>query len=365
MNTAILNTTTPQPTASASEAQAAGLPSLTGDFALLQSRALGFVLGRGPFEGQAKPPESGVAFYVNDFALGDPRPWKVPASFEIHDHWGGVAVSGQAAMPEIEWEPVDASNFESVFEGIMSAIGEGWLSKAVPAVTERGVLRGGEMSSLLLAQAPRRDGGWLYGFQDGEFGFAGRTPERFITVGDGGLRTMALAGTARPEAAAAFEEDPKEIEEHAVVVDDLKRVLGAFGEVSVAPREQLDVGGMLHFLANCEVQLDTDAPPELDELLNALHPTPAVGVLPRSTKASEFLAGCRARLATPAYFASPFGVKVDQAFHAVVGIRSVFWEGSRVFLPSGCGILRGSQLDREWRELALKRDWVKRAFSLL
>ncbi|MEZ5431131.1 MAG: hypothetical protein R3F31_08125 [Verrucomicrobiales bacterium] len=36
-----------------------------------------------------------------------------------------------------------------------------------------------------------------------------------------------------------------------------------------------------------------------------------------------------------------------------------FLGGREVWLPSGCGIIRESRFDREWRELALKRNSVK------
>lgn len=327
---------------------------------MMQLGPKGMVAGSGPFESLARPPASGVAFYVNDFVLSDPRPWKVPTNWQFVADWEST---GDAEPPVLRWEVPDDTVFREVFDEIMAALADGDLQKAVPVVTERAVLESGSMANLL-ALTERQDGAWLYGFQDGEFGFSGRTPERLFTVRDGVLRTMALAGTAQPEAAADFEKDPKERMEHRMVVQDLLSVMGCFGDVRVSPRRQLDVGGMLHFLTNFEVDLGRGEALDLNRVLRAFHPTPAVGVLPRSAEAHNLLRRWRSRLETPAYFGAPFGVKMDDTFHAVVGIRNVTWEGAQVSLPSGCGILQGSVAEKEWRELELKREWVKRAFSL-
>ena len=67
---------------------------------------------------------------------------------------------------------------------------------------------------------------------------------------------------------------------------------------------------------------------------------------------------------TPAVFGAPFGVKWDGGVHMVVAIRCVIWEGDRLALPSGCGIVGASDQAAEWRELALKRSWVKGALGL-
>jgi menaquinone-specific isochorismate synthase len=340
------------------------MPVLRGDFAMMQLGPQGMVAGEGPFESRATPPAKGVAFYVNDFVLSDPRPWKIPASWEYFPEWKTLRVPADTEPPVLRWETMERDTFQEVFDEIMAALADGELQKAVPVVTERAVLEGGSMASLL-AQTKRQDGAWLYGFQNGDVGFAGRTPERLFTVRDGDLHTMALAGTAPPEAAETFEKDPKERLEHRMVVQDLLSVMGCFGEVKVSPRRQLDVGGMLHFLTNFEVALDAaGAALDLNRVLRAFHPTPAVGVLPRSAEANSLLRRWRGKLKAPAYFGAPFGVKMDDTFHAVVGIRNVSWDGTQVALPSGCGILQGSVAEKEWRELELKREWVKRAFSL-
>ena len=184
-----------------------------------------------------------------------------------------------------------------------------------------------------------------------------------LDIGCGpGMQTMALAGTAEPDAGAAFERDDKERVEHHLVVEALRRRLAAFGAVREGEREILDVGGMIHFLTRFEVALEKQ--PAVDEVISALHPTPAVGVVPRSQLALSMLHSIRENLGVPDAFGAPFGVKLGEHFEASVAIRGLFWQGGRVLLPSGCGIVGASKLGDEWAELGLKRRWVKNAFGL-
>jgi menaquinone-specific isochorismate synthase len=46
-----------------------------------------------------------------------------------------------------------------------------------------------------------------------------------------------------------------------------------------------------------------------------------------------------------------------------VAIRGVWWEGNRLRLPAGCGVIEASRLVNEWRELRLKREAVKRVIG--
>ena len=70
--------------------------------AWLERRDGTVVIGRGPFEAAAEIPAAATAFYVQDFALQDPRPWKLPATLEVIDsgefaaRHATVLVSGHA-----------------------------------------------------------------------------------------------------------------------------------------------------------------------------------------------------------------------------------------------------------------------------
>ena len=92
------------------------------------------VIGHGPFSAAASPPVDGVAFYVQDFAMGDPLPWKIPARSER------IFLSAYppqtATVPlECDWELPEPGDFSVVFQDVMSAIHSGLFEKTVPVVT--------------------------------------------------------------------------------------------------------------------------------------------------------------------------------------------------------------------------------------
>ena len=98
-------------------------------------------------------------------------------------------------------------------------------------------------------------------------------------------------------------------------------------------------------------------PPET--LIRKLHPTPALGPLPRTTETMSQLIGWRQRLDCPAQFGAPFGVLHNGRFEAIVAIRGIWCDGTHIRIPAGCGIIEASRLVNEWRELRLKRESVK------
>ena len=325
-----------------------------------------FVCGTGPFEScDAPPADGGIAFYSNDFALSDPQPWKVPRHAEISELPAELFSLGDAEVAP-DWVPPGLDDWESVFAEVSGRISRQEINKAVPVVTEMADFPGATdlgaaVIGRLLAQ-PAREHVWGFGFCHQESGFAGLTPERLFTIEGRTLKTMALAGTAAPGDAAGFELDPKEREEHSLVVEAMQRRLAEFGSVTLGERTVLDLGEMLHLLTPIEVALDRDV--DEGEIVRALHPTPAIGVQPRDTGTLEWLERVRDGQETPEVFGAPFGVKWDGGMHMVVAIRCVTWEGDRLALPSGCGVVGASDCGSEWRELALKRAWVKGALGL-
>ncbi len=306
------------------------------------------------------PPEDGrAAFYINDFQLGDPSPWKVPAhTFETADVRHLLPDNGSTPLPAVEWHGLRDGGFREVYEEIQAAIQAGTLEKSVPVITEHGHLNGGDPAALLKAinSAARELRG--YGFRLGEAGMVGATPEQLFHVHDGLLETMALAGTAPKHEAGDFLNDAKEILEHEFVAAYLVEKLSELGEIEREARSVMDLGSLVHFLSRIRVRL-RDPHPDLDALIRLMHPTPALGAYPRGEGALRMLCQFRERLKAPPHFGAPFGVLWGGVFRCVVAIRNVSWSGNDMFLPSGCGIIRESRFDREWRELALKRNSVK------
>jgi menaquinone-specific isochorismate synthase len=330
------------------------------EMAFLRDREGGYVIGYGPFEERASPPESGVAFYRNDFGLRDPKPWKVPARFER----GAVPVASGTGGGEcvVRWSRMETEGFAEVFAEITDAMGRGEIEKTVPVVTERGTVERGEprMMVACLRDLPETLRG--YGWMGPEDSFIGATPEKLFLLDGGRLRTVALAGTARSEDQEVFKADQKEIREHEYVAGNLAAKLSDIGAVKRQRRRVIQLGSLVHFQTPIQVALDR--PEEAGDLIRRLHPTPALGPLPRTEETMAQLLEWRERLGCSRWFGAPFGVSCDGVLTVVVAIRMVVWQGNEVWLPSGCGVIAESRLVNEWRELRLKRDAVKAVFHL-
>ena len=233
----------------------------------------------------------------------------------------------------------------------------------VPVLTETGTLTAGDPKRLLEAVIKAPANMWGYAHVQNKGGFLGATPELLFTVKGQQLETMALAGTAKPGNQDAFLTDVKEIEEHEIVVRYLTQQLQGLGVVNREARSLCQTSGLVHFQSKVTVKLNDAADPA--QLVPLLHPTPAVGCLPRDTEGLEKLREYRQQLKVPGFFGAPFGfAEADGTTHIVVAIRGICWDGDQISLPSGCGIVGGSAFDHEWRELRLKREAVLRLLAL-
>lgn len=332
------------------------------DFAFMHLPDGRALLGHGPFRRAAEAPGDEAAFYRNDFGLGDPAPWWIPhrvevlSSDDLAERWGGDL------PPDCEWFTPEASDFASVFHEITTEIRAGAFEKTVPVVVERGRLASVPGNTLAAAASACGRPHSAYAFVEGDRGFAGTSPEMLLSVRGRHLETMALAGTARVEEREVLEVDDKEIREHEYVVQALVSKLGDLGEVNRESRGITELGSIVHFHTPIHVDLFRDESP--DALIRRLHPTPALGPLPRTTGTMARLIGWRERLGVPGGFGAPFGAVVDGAFHALVAIRGVWWQGRDISLPAGVGVIEASRLVNEWRELRLKREAVKARLGL-
>lgn len=320
------------------------------------------LVGHGPFEARPVPPEQGAAFYRNDFGLSAAEPWLVPERWELCAPGEVEEWLPRGALPEVDWTVPEASDFAGVFEEITTSIRRGMFEKTVPVVVERGRLSEGEAVGLLpraaLAPAPLVP----YGFSVDRSGFTGMSPEHLLVVEGRRLKTMALAGTARADEREVLEVDEKEIREHEFVAQALVSKLGDLGDLKRGKREIMDLGPIVHFHTPVEVELAEEE--SIDHLVRRLHPTPALGPLPRTSETMSRLISWRNRLGAPDEFGAPFGAVLDGVFRGLVAIRGIWWEGDDVLLPAGCGVIEASRLVNEWRELRLKRESVKARFGV-
>jgi menaquinone-specific isochorismate synthase len=189
--------------------------------------------------------------------------------------------------------------------------------------------------------------------------FIGASPERLLRVEDGTVLTEALAGSA-PRGRTASEDAAlgegllrcdKDLREHRMVLESILRRLAPLGIAAEHPARPI-----LRRLANVQ-HLQTPVRATLPEgvrlldVLARLHPTPAVGAVPRA--AGRFI---RQLEAFPrGLYGGPVGwIDHRGGGEFLVGIRSALVDGARARLYAGGGIVAGSEPDKEFAETELK-----------
>jgi isochorismate synthase EntC len=299
----------------------------------------------------AEPPSQGLAFYAPDFALRSVQPWLLGSECE------SPSVQ-RASLPALvtRRSPAEAA-FRLGHADILQRIARGELAKVVPAVAEELEFAAPLNAAMFAAESV--PGRYSYGFEFLDEGMSGLTPELLFEVDGERLKTMALAGTGRVDGPSLLE-DAKEMHEHRLVVEHIVGELNALGALDVGQTVERAFGPIKHLFTPIEVRLKE--PARFLDLVVRLHPTAALGGWPRA-QALHWLknddsAKWRGR------FGAPFGYVKNGFMRCVVAIRGVQWQGRKALLASGCGVVKGSVAEREWRELTLKRESTWRGLGL-
>jgi menaquinone-specific isochorismate synthase len=193
----------------------------------------------------------------------------------------------------------------------------------------------------------------------GEASFFGATPERLVSVRGRTVETGALAGTTgrgeTPEEdewlARELMDSEKNVHEHDLVADTIRDQLAPFAaSVATGERQVRRLATVQHLWTPITAELDRDY--HVLDLVEALHPTPAVGGLPPE----EALATIReTEPFDRGWYAAPVGW-IDAAGYGsfAVALRSAVATPRAVTLFAGVGIVADSDPDREWDEVQLK-----------
>ncbi len=194
-----------------------------------------------------------------------------------------------------------------------------------------------------------------FAFKRGESTFLGATPETLIQKLGHTVRSEALAGTFRIDAkdyAAEQLRSPKEHAEHAPVREAIISGLEPYCATLDYPQQPVvrELRHLLHLLTPVTGTL-SGAHHVLD-LVQALHPTPAVGGVPRS-EAVKWIA--EHENMDRGWYSGPVGwFDADGDGEFKVALRSGLVANCSATLFAGAGIVRGSIAGAEYQETELK-----------
>jgi isochorismate synthase EntC len=336
------------------------------DFAFIQTAPDRVFVGWGPFEQSPMRKPARPAFFIADFFLDDPHPWRHPATWEELS-FDEFAARFEGEAPQIIWTPPSIDDFTPLFESAIEAMSRGEFKKIVPVLFEAGRfadrLDPWRFFLSRLASLPPRMLAYGYSYQS--HGLIGATPEVLFRSQGRGYATMALAGTRPASRATELLRDPKELREHRMVVDDIVRRLAPFGNIEVGEMGLLEMPTLAHLFTPIRFEESGESEKmSFAEMVRRLHPTAALGVWPRTEAGERWLRDADRKVKRRTYGA-PFGVeREDRSALALVAIRNVQWTRDALRVGSGAGLLPESRLEREFDELRQKREQVKALFGV-
>ncbi|WP_242157587.1 chorismate-binding protein [Aestuariivivens sediminis] len=221
--------------------------------------------------------------------------------------------------------------------------------------------------------------GFVYCWYHPEVGlWLGATPETLIRIKDRQLSVMALAGTQAYKGTVNVIWEQKEKEEQQYVTDFiLDRLKASVEHVAVSEAETSKSGNLLHLKSIITGTLNSNGV-NMTQLLEALHPTPAVCGVPKHEAKQfilehenydrEYYTGFLGELnfQTIGMIQSNTKNKENRAFttqkadtQLFVNLRCMQLKGSRAILYVGGGITKWSNPEHEWDETVAKSMVIK------
>lgn len=313
------------------------------------------------------------SFYFPDFFLRESNPWfthRSTMTLSIDELSRRLSSLPMEKRENFSWEEPDKPLYSQFFYDLKDKfLKRGLLQKGVPftvAVAKRSLQPSDLLSALLsLLKVCKESPSHLYGFWEKGSGILGATPEQLFTKSGGSkeVETVACAGTCSSEdGVLQFLNDPKESSEHAIVIEGIKESLSPLGLIEVHDRQVLHLPNLKHLYTPITFQPRKEL--HFVDLVRALHPTPALGAYPKSA-GEQWLRSIegavdRKRFGAPAGFVE----KGRGKERCLVAIRNMQWEEKQIAIYAGGGVVLQSELEREWKEIELKLQSIKKMLAL-
>lgn len=179
----------------------------------------------------------------------------------------------------------------------------------------------------------------------------GATPEKLLSVKENKLETMALAGTQVANNESDLIWGTKEKQEQKIVTDYISKSLSDIKiPLNIEPSFNLKAGNLWHICTKITGTLTHNL--SIKNLIEALHPTPAVAGLPKQNAIDFILEN---EQYNRSYYTGFLGIlnqeKESQLF---VNLRCMQIKDQKAFIYVGGGITADSNALAEWLETSAK-----------
>ena len=198
----------------------------------------------------------------------------------------------------------------------------------------------------------------------GECLWMGATPEVLLACAEKQVETMSLAGT-QPSIPnqLVYQWGEKEREEQQIVTDYIAAILSstALQNITISTPETVGAGNLVHLKSTIKAMVSSTA--QLKELLLNLHPTPAIGGLPKDEAMKIIL---KEEQHPRQYYTGFLGLwNGDINTNLYVNLRCAEITNTQIIYYAGCGITSNSDPEKEWQETERKIDTLRQVFLAL
>ncbi|MDA8895855.1 chorismate-binding protein [Bacteroidia bacterium] len=239
-------------------------------------------------------------------------------------------------------------------EDVLSTISLGTLKKAVPA--RRSFLKHASYSiaDIFTENLKRNPNAFCYLLSSSVHGlWLGASPETFFDFENGRGRTVALAGTRFREGDDSFSK--KEFEEQDIVSTYIENILKRHSsEVTIGSPISVQAAHLDHLksMISCEMP-DSILP----EVIQALHPTPAVGGFPRLDALALIQ---KNENFSRILYSGWLGQTTNGTLKSYVNLRCAQLFNNGMLCYAGCGVNQGSIPKKEFEETESKMQVMQR-----
>ena len=179
----------------------------------------------------------------------------------------------------------------------------------------------------------------------------GATPEPLLTIENGTVKTVSLAGTqvGTELETEDYHWSSKEIEEQGIVTNFIEQTLRSLhiADITRLGPENYRAANLIHLKTAFEFP-QAHIQNRFSDLLKALHPTPSVGGLPKDEARNFILTN---EQHDRGYYTGFFGpVNINEKSAVYVNLRCLQLFDNNFVLYSGAGITSSSVAEKEWEE---------------
>lgn len=272
-----------------------------------------------------------------------------------------------AEIDELKFDPDAKTQYEDLVVKGIEAIKKEEFKKVVLSRSEKVELAEFDFVSTFQRLIQLYPATFSYCFFHPQIGlWMGATPEQLLKASGNIFETTALAGTQKANSETEILWEQKEKEEQQYVTDFIiKRLREVAASVVVSQPYSFRAGSIWHIKTDISGELNADS--TLEEVIDTLHPTPAVCGLPKK-KAKAFIIENENYDRT---FYSGFLGELNSSFahktassDLFVNLRSMQIQDKTAILYMGCGITRESIPEKEWEESVNKSMTMKRVLKI-